>query len=189
MCDRHDSNRHSAPRVQASSYGCRRLWRNMRASGHKAIYRSRFQFADHSFAMLLTGPKSIDQSRVRHGSVQTTERYLGCTQRIVSAVNDRIGIEPKREASGPEQWPTSRSNIDRRKGFVGTDLLNFRKTNCGRKHPRLTLRPGNQLQMRLPPQPAQSAEPMIQNPVCRGYSAAAAPFQTSVRGSSDISCS
>jgi hypothetical protein len=24
----------------------------------------------------------------------TTERYLGCTQRISSAVNDRIGIEP-----------------------------------------------------------------------------------------------
>ena len=28
-----------------------------------------------------------------HVSVQTTERYLGCTQRISSAVNDRIGIE------------------------------------------------------------------------------------------------
>jgi integrase len=30
-----------------------------------------------------------------HVSVQTTERYLGCTQPISSAVNDRIGIEPK----------------------------------------------------------------------------------------------
>jgi site-specific recombinase XerD len=30
-----------------------------------------------------------------HVSVQTTERYLGCIQRISSAVNDRIGIEPK----------------------------------------------------------------------------------------------
>jgi site-specific recombinase XerD len=30
-----------------------------------------------------------------HVSVQTTERYLGCTQWISSAVNDRIGIEPK----------------------------------------------------------------------------------------------
>ena len=30
-----------------------------------------------------------------HVSVQTTERYLGCTQRISSAVNDRIGIEPR----------------------------------------------------------------------------------------------
>ena len=30
-----------------------------------------------------------------HVSVQTIERYLGCTQRISSAVNDRIGIQPK----------------------------------------------------------------------------------------------
>jgi len=29
-----------------------------------------------------------------HVSIQTTERYLGCRQRIRSAVNDRIGIEP-----------------------------------------------------------------------------------------------
>ncbi len=27
-------------------------------------------------------------------SIQTTERYLGCKQRIRGAVNDRIGIEP-----------------------------------------------------------------------------------------------
>jgi len=27
-------------------------------------------------------------------SVQTTERYHGCTQHIASAVNDNIGIEP-----------------------------------------------------------------------------------------------
>lgn len=29
-----------------------------------------------------------------HVSIQTTERYLGCKQRIKSAVNDRLGIEP-----------------------------------------------------------------------------------------------
>jgi site-specific recombinase XerD len=29
-----------------------------------------------------------------HVSVQTTEKYLGCTQRFRGAVNDRIGIEP-----------------------------------------------------------------------------------------------
>jgi site-specific recombinase XerD len=29
-----------------------------------------------------------------HVSIQTTERYLGCKQRIGAAVNDRIGIEP-----------------------------------------------------------------------------------------------
>ena len=29
-----------------------------------------------------------------HVSVQTTEKYLGCKQRLSGAVNDRIGIEP-----------------------------------------------------------------------------------------------
>jgi site-specific recombinase XerD len=29
-----------------------------------------------------------------HVSVQTTEKYLGCKQRLKGAVNDRIGIEP-----------------------------------------------------------------------------------------------
>jgi hypothetical protein len=35
-----------------------------------------------------------------HVSVQTTERCLGCKQRIRSAVNDRIGIEPNPGATG-----------------------------------------------------------------------------------------
>ncbi len=34
------------------------------------------------------------QFLLAHVSVQTTERYLGCKQRISGAVNDRIGIEP-----------------------------------------------------------------------------------------------
>jgi len=29
-----------------------------------------------------------------HISIQTTERYLGCKQKLRCAVNDRIGIEP-----------------------------------------------------------------------------------------------
>jgi integrase len=29
-----------------------------------------------------------------HVSVQTTERYLGCKQRLRNAVNDNIGLEP-----------------------------------------------------------------------------------------------
>jgi hypothetical protein len=29
-----------------------------------------------------------------HVSIQTTERYLGCKQRIQDAVNDKIGIGP-----------------------------------------------------------------------------------------------
>jgi integrase len=31
---------------------------------------------------------------LRHVSIQTTERYLGCKQRLRCAVNDRLGIEP-----------------------------------------------------------------------------------------------
>lgn len=29
-----------------------------------------------------------------HVSIQTTERYLGCKQKLRGAVNDRLGIEP-----------------------------------------------------------------------------------------------
>ena len=29
-----------------------------------------------------------------HVSIQTTERYLGCKQKLRCAVNDRLGIEP-----------------------------------------------------------------------------------------------
>jgi site-specific recombinase XerD len=29
-----------------------------------------------------------------HVSIQTTERYLGCKQRLRDAVNDHIGLEP-----------------------------------------------------------------------------------------------
>lgn len=34
------------------------------------------------------------QFLLRHVSVQTTERYLGCKQRLRNVVNDRIGLEP-----------------------------------------------------------------------------------------------
>lgn len=34
------------------------------------------------------------QFLLRHVSVQATERYLGCKQRLQNAVNDSIGIEP-----------------------------------------------------------------------------------------------
>jgi hypothetical protein len=42
------------------------------------------------------------QFLLRHVSVQTAERYLGCTQRLASAVNDKIGIE-----AAPSDGPTS----------------------------------------------------------------------------------
>ena len=39
-----------------------------------------------------------------HVSIQTTERYLGCKQRIRSAVNDEIGIGPNRECGVCPIW-------------------------------------------------------------------------------------
>jgi integrase len=35
------------------------------------------------------------QFRLGHVSIQTTERYLGCKQKLRVAVNDRMGIEPE----------------------------------------------------------------------------------------------
>jgi site-specific recombinase XerD len=34
-----------------------------------------------------------------HESIQTTERYLGCKQRLRNALNDRIGLEPDENTS------------------------------------------------------------------------------------------
>ena len=34
-----------------------------------------------------------------HVSIQTTERYLGCKQKLRFAVNDRMGIEPENAAA------------------------------------------------------------------------------------------
>ena len=36
-----------------------------------------------------------------HVSIQTTERYLGCKQKLRCAVNDRIGIEPEDDVQSP----------------------------------------------------------------------------------------
>ena len=40
------------------------------------------------------GELELIQFLLGHVSVQTTEKYLGCKQRLREAVNDRIGIEP-----------------------------------------------------------------------------------------------
>ena len=43
---------------------------------------------------LLGGDPDQIQFLLRHVSIQTTERYLGCKQKLRDAVNDRLGIEP-----------------------------------------------------------------------------------------------
>ena len=42
----------------------------------------------------MSGEMEQIQFLLGHVSVQTTEKYLGCKQRLRGAVNDRIGIEP-----------------------------------------------------------------------------------------------
>ena len=46
-------------------------------------------------ALISGGELEQIQFLLGHVSVQTTERYLGCKQRIRGAVNDHIGIEPE----------------------------------------------------------------------------------------------
>jgi hypothetical protein len=63
--------------------------------GHQSPSTSRFEENVRSFVSRgwrRTGADSVS-SRARF--YQTTERHLGCKQRIRGAVNDRIGIEPK----------------------------------------------------------------------------------------------
>jgi integrase len=38
-----------------------------------------------------------------HASVQTTERYLGCKQRLSQTVNDTLGLEDTRSGDGPQE--------------------------------------------------------------------------------------
>ena len=43
---------------------------------------------------LAGGELDQNQFLLRHVSIQTRERYLGCKQRLRHAVNDKLGIEP-----------------------------------------------------------------------------------------------
>ena len=48
-----------------------------------------------AYAILRVGELEQIQFLLGHVSVQTTERYLGCKQKLRCAVNDRLGIEPE----------------------------------------------------------------------------------------------
>jgi site-specific recombinase XerD len=54
-------------------------------------------FAAHARACVTKAGGELEQIQflLGHVSVQTTERYLGCKQRLRNAVNDNIGLEPE----------------------------------------------------------------------------------------------
>jgi site-specific recombinase XerD len=58
------------------------------------LLRTIFEEAVHVSATLPGGDLEQIQFLLGHVPVQTTEKYLGCKQRLREAVNDRIGIEP-----------------------------------------------------------------------------------------------
>ena len=63
--------------------------------------------ADITHGPVFRAINNLDQIQFLLGrvSIQTTEHYLGCTQKLRSAVNDRLGIEPySLTRAGPKPW-------------------------------------------------------------------------------------
>ena len=54
------------------------------------------QYDDYYFLVCYLAGGELDQIQflLGHVSIQTTERYLGCKQKLSCAVNDTLGIEP-----------------------------------------------------------------------------------------------
>ena len=92
------------------------------------------------------GEREQIQFLLGHRSVETTERYLGCRQRLVSAVNDSIGIEPSvagtvtgvaANTDLPGTWPlVNRRGFSRCQSSLNRFAAVFIMPKCqrGRRH-------------------------------------------------------
>jgi site-specific recombinase XerD len=90
-------NRHG--RVWGDGMTAKVLWDVVRAA---AAHASIDRLAPHDLRRtcarlchLAGGELEQTQFLLGHVSIQTTERYLGCKQKLRHAVNDRLGIEPE----------------------------------------------------------------------------------------------
>jgi integrase len=82
-----------------SASGQRTLWEVVKAAAARAEIE---KLAPHDLRRtcarlchLAGGELDQIQLHLGHVSIQTTERYLGCKQKLRVAVNDTLGIEPE----------------------------------------------------------------------------------------------
>ena len=87
-----------AQRVGKSAFSPKVIWGAVKAGSSKCSLEN---VAPHDLRRTCArlcheagGDLEQIQFLLGHVSVQTTERYLGCKQRLRNAVNDRIGLEP-----------------------------------------------------------------------------------------------
>jgi site-specific recombinase XerD len=87
-----------AQRVGKSGFSPKVIWGVVKAASYKGSLE---KVAPHDLRRTCArlcheagGELEQIQFLLGHVSVQTTERYLGCKQRLRNAVNDRIGLEP-----------------------------------------------------------------------------------------------
>ena len=94
---------HRTGRVRGTGLPPKVLWETVREAASRAGIE---KLAPHDLrrtcarlCRLAGGELDQIQFLLGHVSIQTTERYLGCKQKLRCAVNDRIGIEPEAQLS------------------------------------------------------------------------------------------
>jgi integrase len=87
-----------AGRVWGDGMSAKVLWDVVRAAAARAGIDKLDPYDLRRTCARLCHPAGGELDQIQfllgHVSIQTTERYLGCKQRLRCAVNDRLGIEP-----------------------------------------------------------------------------------------------